>query len=140
MRGGAPISRRRFFSESYLERPIEKALERVHGKSVRRERVFEVTTFTSRSPHSVPGFIGQIVERGEDAGFERAFFTLTRKLSLLLYRIGLELTPLGAADSARIENPASWGGYYEATPKFYAINRDSLTKRFAARRRLAAHA
>jgi hypothetical protein len=129
-----------FFSERYLDWPIEKALERVHGRGVRRERVFEVTTFASRSPHSVPWFIGQIVEYGEEAGFEWAFFTLTRRLSLLLYRIGLELAPLGAADCARIENLASWGSYYEAAPEVYAINRDSLTKRFAARRRLVANA
>ena len=129
-----------FFSERYLDRPIEKTLERLHGGVVRRERVFEISSFASRSPHSVPCFISQIIEYGEDAGFEWAFFTLTRRLSRLLERIGLELTPLALANSARVEAPSSWGSYYETAPQVFAGNRNSLTTRFDARRRLVANA
>jgi hypothetical protein len=129
-----------FFSERYLDSPIEAALGRLRGEVVRRDRVFEISTFASRSPHSVPCFIGRVIEYGEDAGFEWGFFTLTNRLSLLLKRIGLELTPLGSATSARIDAPSSWGSYYETDPKVCAGNRDSLTTRFAARRRLVANA
>jgi hypothetical protein len=129
-----------FFSERYLNSPIEAALGRLRGEVVRRDRVFEISTFASRSPHSVPCFVGQVIEYGEDAGFEWGFFTLTHRLSLLLNRIGLELTPLGAATSARMDDSSSWGNYYETDPKVYAGNRDSLTTRFATRRRLVANA
>jgi hypothetical protein len=129
-----------FFSERYLDSPIEAALGRLRGEVVRRDRVFEISTFASRSPHSVPCFIGRVIEYGEDAGFEWGFFTLTNRLSLLLNRIGLELSPLGSATSARIDAPSSWGSYYETDPKVCAGNRDSLTTRFAARRRLVANA
>ena len=73
-----------FFSERYLDSPIEAALGRLRGEVVRRDRVFEISTFASRSPHSVPCFIGRVIEYGEDAGFEWGFFTLTNRLSLLL--------------------------------------------------------
>jgi hypothetical protein len=129
-----------FFSERYLDLPIEKTLKRLHGGVVRRERVFEISTFASRSPHSVPCFISQIIEYGEDAGFEWAFFTLTRRLSRLLERIGLQLTPLALANSARVEAPSSWGSYYETAPQVFAGNQNSLTTHFDARRRLVANA
>ena len=129
-----------FFSERYLDSPIEATLERLLGDVVRRERIFEISTFASRSPHSVPCFIGRVIEYGEDAGFEWGFFTLTHRLSLLLNRIGLELTLLGSAARARMDDPSSWGSYYETDPRVYAGNRDSLTRRFAAPRRLVANA
>ena len=92
-----------FFSERYLDRPIEKTLERLHGGVVRRERVFEISTFASRSPHSVPCFISQIIEYGEDAGFEWAFFTLTRRLSRLLEsdRLGAYTVSFGQQRAGR---------------------------------------
>ena len=98
-----------FFSERYLDRPIEKTLERLHGGVVRRDRVFEISTFASRSPHSVPCFISQVIEYGEDAGFEWAFFTLTHRLSRLLNRIGLELAPLGVGNERAGRRPLVLG-------------------------------
>ena len=94
-----------FFSERYLNSPIEAALGRLRGEVVRRDQVFEISTFASRSPHSVPRFVGQVIEYGDDAGFEWGFFTLTHRLSLLLNRIGLELAPLGAATSTHGTTP-----------------------------------
>ena len=46
----------------------------------------------------------------------------------------------GLGNSARMDAPSSWGSYYETDPKVCAGNRDSLTTRFAARRRLVANA
>jgi hypothetical protein len=129
-----------FFSERYLDSSIESALTRSCGRVVTRERIFETSTFASRSPRSVPYFVNQIIEWGEASGFEWSFFTLTRRLSALLGRLGLELTPLGHADPARIDAPSSWGSYYAQDPKVYAVNRDSPSASFAAWRRQAANA
>jgi hypothetical protein len=129
-----------FFSERYLDAPIEAALTRVSGQSVMRDRVFEISTFASRSPHSIQPFVNDAINYADSVGFEWGFFTLTRRLRLLLDRFGLELSLLGAADASRIEEAAAWGSYYEKGPKVYAGNRDSLTPQLATRRRQAANA
>jgi len=129
-----------FFSECYLDQPIEAALTQATGRSVRRQSVFEISTFASRAPNLIVCFIGQIIEYGEAAGFDWAFFTLTRRLRLLLNRIGLDLTPLGSADSARLTDPTSWGSYYETDPGIYAGGRDSFSALFESRHRIASNA
>jgi hypothetical protein len=129
-----------FFSECYLDEPIEAVLTQATGHTVRRESVFEISTFASRAPHLIVCFIGQIIEFGEAAGFDWAFFTLTRRLQLLLDRIGLELRPLGSADIARVSEPTRWGSYYERDPRVYAGGRDSFSAFFECRHRIASNA
>src|SRR5208283_1288336 len=129
-----------FFSERYLDTTVEQALTRFQGHPVARNRIFETSTFASRSPRAVPLFIGQIIDWGETSGFEWSFFTITRRLSTLLDRLGLELAPLGRADPARIENADLWGSYYDQEPRVYAVNRDCQTGNYAARRRQAVDA
>jgi len=129
-----------FFSERYLDWPVDTALTRLDGRSVTRDRVFEISTFASRSPRSVPPFVSDLIESAEAAGFEWGFFTLTRRLRLLLDRLGLELERLGPAEAARIEDASSWGSYYEQEPEVYAGNRNSLKHYVAARRRPAVNA
>ncbi|HTO79143.1 MAG TPA: thermostable hemolysin [Methylocystis sp.] len=129
-----------FFSERYLDCPVDTALTRLDGRVVRRDRVFEISTFASRSPHSIPSFVSDLIDSAEAAGFEWGFFTLTRRLRLLLDRLGLELERLGPAEAARIEDAFFWGSYYEQEPEVYAGNRDSLRPYLAARRRQAVNA
>jgi len=129
-----------FFSECYLGSSIEAMLTRLNGEEVGRESIFEISTFASRAPNSVNSFIRQIIEYGEAAGFDWAFFTLTRRLRLLLDRIGLELTPLGSADISHVTDSSAWGSYYEKDPKVFAGNRDSLSALFRSRHRIAANA
>jgi Thermostable hemolysin len=129
-----------FFSERYLDWPVETVLARLDGRGVTRDRIFEISTFASRSPPSIPSFVSDIIDSAEAAGFEWGFFTLTRRLRLLLDRLGLELERLGPAEAARIEDASFWGSYYEQEPEVYAGNRDSLRPRFAARRRQAVNA
>jgi len=129
-----------FFSEHYLDAPVETTLARLCGQAVTRERIFETSTFASRSPRSAPHFVSQIIDWGAASGFEWSFFTLTRRLSTLLDRLGLELALLGRAHPERIEDAASWGNYYLQEPRVYAVNRDCLTGNFVARRRQAVNA
>ncbi len=129
-----------FFSECYLGSSIEAMLTRWSGEHVRRDSIFEISTFASRAPNSVNSFISQIIDYGEASGFDWAFFTLTRRLRLLLDRIGLELTPIASADISRVPDPSAWGSYYEKDPKVFAGNRDSLSALFRSRHRIAVNA
>lgn len=110
-----------FFSERYLDQPVEAALARATGRSLRRDDVYEVTTLASRSPRDLPAFIDDITTFGTRQGLSWCFFTLTRRLALLVRRRGLAPVHLADADPGRVSDPASWGRYYETEPKVYGV-------------------
>ena len=118
-----------FFSECYLEAPVDAALSALSRYPVRREKIFEVTSLASRSPHTVGSFLRKIIACGEAAGFEWAFFTATAPLKALLERMSLPLVPLAAADRSRV--PIRMLG--EATMRLsracYAVHRDVVGAR-----------
>ncbi|MBB6251206.1 thermostable hemolysin [Nitrospirillum iridis] len=105
-----------FFSECYLDNPVDRVLSVQAGRHVHRSQVFEVTTLASRSPSLCPRFVCQIARFGEVVGFEWSFFTATRRLRGLLNRLGLPVRELAAADPARLPNAGQWGRYYDQAP------------------------
>jgi hypothetical protein len=115
-----------FFSEAYLDAPIDLLLSAIRYHSVRRERIFEVTSLASRAPHLVGSFLRKIIACGEAADFEWAFFTATLPLKALLERLHLPLVTLADADRSRVANPDAWGSYYTLAPHVYAIHRDDV--------------
>jgi Thermostable hemolysin len=110
-----------FFSESYLDTPIEDVISAISARAVNRSAIFEVTTLASRAPLATAEFIAEIGSFGERAGFEWSFFTLTRRLHLLVTRLGIALTLLGEASRHRVADPERWGTYYACQPKVYAV-------------------
>jgi hypothetical protein len=115
-----------FFSEAYLDAPVDVLLSGLRPHPVRREKIFEVTSLASRAPHLVCSFLRKIVACGEAAGFEWAFFTATLPLKALLHRLGLPLLPLADADRSRVADPDTWGSYYALAPRVYAVHRDGI--------------
>ncbi|WP_051678695.1 thermostable hemolysin [Xanthobacter sp. 91] len=110
-----------FFSELYLDGPVEAALSRSTGRKLRRSDVYEVTTLASGAPHDLVPFIADIVAFGGANGLSWCFFTLTRRLSLLVRRRGLSPIYLGDADPVRVAHPEVWGRYYETEPKVFGV-------------------
>ena len=117
---------RGFFSEAYLDAPVDTLLSALGHAPVRREKIFEVTSLACRAPHLAGSFLRKIIACGEAAGFEWSFFTATAPLKALLERMRLPLLPLAEADSSRVANPQSWGSYYAFAPRVYAVHRDSI--------------
>jgi hypothetical protein len=110
-----------FFSERYLDLPIEQALGAASKRTIARGEIFEVTTFASRAPRATAGFIESVGNFGETNGFVWSFFTLTRRLHRLVERLGHPLTYLADADYRRIQDHERWGTYYASEPKVFAI-------------------
>jgi hypothetical protein len=110
-----------FFSERYLDTPIEDVVSAISARAVNRSAIFEVTTLASRAPLATAEFIAEIGSFGEKAGFGWSFFTLTRRLHLMVSRLGIALTYLGEADRRRIADSERWGTYYACQPKVYAV-------------------
>jgi hypothetical protein len=116
-----------FFSERYLDWPIEQALGAASKRAIARGEIFEVTTFASRAPRSTVGFIESVGRFGEANGFLWSFFTLTRRLHRLVERLGHPLTHLADADRRRIPGHERWGTYYDSEPKVFAIASTRIT-------------
>ena len=110
-----------FFSERYLDAPIEEVVSRLSMRAVNRSAIFEVTALASRAPLAAAEFIAEIGTFGEMAGFEWSFFTLTRRLHLMVGRLGIAPTFLAEADSRCIADSERWGTYYACQPKVYAV-------------------
>jgi hypothetical protein len=128
-----------FFSEVYLNAPIETLLSPLRRTPARRNKIFEVTSLASQAPHLVGGFLRKIIACGEAAGFDWAFFTATAPLTALLERLNLRLVPLGDANSVRVENPEIWGSYYAHAPRVCAVHRDSVAACLGRQTRVLAH-
>src|ERR1700730_6669247 len=97
-----------FFSERYLDAPVEEVVTKISTRPVKRSAIFEVTTLASRAPLATGEFISEIGTFGEEAGFEWSFFTLTRRFHLMVCR-------------RRIADSERWGTYYACEPKVYAV-------------------
>ncbi|SMF60140.1 Thermostable hemolysin [Tistlia consotensis] len=110
-----------FFSEAYLDRPIERLLAAEAGEPVAREAVFEVTTLASRSAEASPAFLRQLAVFGGRAGFRWSFFTATERLRRLLRGLGIPALELAPADPGRLADPERWGSYYSQAPRVCAV-------------------
>ena len=110
-----------FFSERYLDSPIQQVLGVTSKRTIARGEIFEVTTLASQAPRATANFIEAVGAFGESNGFLWSFFTLTRRLRLLVDRLGHSLTHLADADPRRIPDHERWGTYYASEPKVFAI-------------------
>lgn len=111
-----------FFSEIYLDQPIEAVLSQYWQPPATRDEIAEVTTLASVHPRAslalISGIIGYL--RGLDIRF--AFFTVTERLSFMLKRVGVPAQVLADATADRVANAQDWGQYYAANPKVMVIH------------------
>jgi Thermostable hemolysin len=122
---GVRFSDQDFFSECYLDLPVEIALQYRFGRAVQRRRIIEVCNLAGRKPGRSRSFIANFIEFAESAEFDWVIFTATKSLRALLERSGLKMTQLARADRFRVSNPSDWGSYYEHDPRVMAVHRDA---------------
>lgn len=118
---GLRFARDGFFSEQYLDQPIEQMLSVAYGGSVKRDELIEVTSLASRNVHHTISFIRSIVLHGQLLGCGWAFFTLTTRLSRMLSHLGVNLVHLAKAESHRVARSTDWGSYYSQAPSVFAF-------------------
>ena len=122
---GVRFSEHDFFSECYLDLPVEIALQHRFGLPVQRNRIIEVCNLAGRKPGRSQSFIASFIEFAESDEFDWVIFTATKSLRALLERSGLRMTQLGRAERFRVANPSDWGSYYEHDPRVMAVHRDA---------------
>lgn len=122
---GVRFSEQDFFSECYLDLPVEIALQCRFGRAVQRHRIVEVCNLAGRKPGRSQSFIADFIEFAELADFDWVIFTATKSLRALLERSGVRMTQLARAERFRVPNPSDWGSYYEHDPRVMAVHRDA---------------
>jgi hypothetical protein len=122
---GVRLSDDDFFSECYLDLPVEIALQHRFGLPVQRRRIIEVCNLAGRKPGRSLPFIASFIAFAESDEFDWVIFTATKSLRTLLERSGLRMTQLARAEHFRVPNPSDWGTYYEHDPRVMAVHRDA---------------
>lgn len=129
-----------FFSENYLDAPIEKILCELSRRPVGRDEIVEVSTLVSLAPAEVFKFIAEMISFGKANRFSWSFFTATARLRRIVEKLGLSPIYLADADQRRVVNFERWGNYYAEQPRVYAITSPSLAAGISASHQTERHA
>jgi len=111
-----------FFSEIYLDRPIEVVLSDHWYPPAARSEIAEVTTLAANRPCASHALFAAITGYLRDQGVRFAFFTVTERLHMMLKRVGVPAQHLASANIDRVNNPQDWGMYYATNPRVVAIH------------------
>lgn len=118
-----------FFSERYLDQPIEILLRPLWNAPVRREHIAEVTNLAGMKPRSSQILIAYVIHLCRQRSIQWAFFTAGERLRAALRRTGILTLDLGPALPERMDDPDAWGTYYATNPHVVAIHDSMITMR-----------
>jgi hypothetical protein len=110
-----------FFSEQYLELPLEQAIGQAAGRAVGRDAVLELGSVAASRPGALLMLLRGFAHVGLDSGYRWGVFTATSRLRRLAQRFAIDIADLGPASASRIANPQDWGRYYENDPRVCAV-------------------
>jgi hypothetical protein len=111
-----------FFSECYLDLPMEQVLQGHLGRRVHRDKIVEVSHLAAPGPGRSLAFVQNLIELLRTRDAEWAIFTATKPLRSLLRRNRLAMIELSCADRGRVPNPKSWGNYFKHDPRIMAVS------------------
>ena len=111
-----------FFSEVYLDQPIEVVLSKCWQPPATRDEIAEVTTLAAVHPNASHALFCAITGYLRSQNVRFAFFTVTERLAHLLKRVGVPAMELARASATRVANADLWGRYYANNPKVMAIH------------------
>jgi Thermostable hemolysin len=111
-----------FFSECYLDLPMELLLRDQFERTVRRDKIVEVSHLAAPCSGRSLVFVKNLIEMLRTRDAEWAIFTATKPLRGLLRRNRLAMTELGCADRSRVPHPECWGNYFKHDPRIMAVN------------------
>ena len=110
-----------FFSEVYLDSPVENRLSELIREPVARDRILEVTTLAATRPGSTFALIDFVIAHALEARFRWGLFTATRTLRTMLGRGGIALIDVAGATRSDVSDPDRWGTYYDSDPRVCAL-------------------
>lgn len=110
-----------FFSEQYLDQPIESVIALAAAQPVTRSGIVELSSLAARRPTGLLALLRGFAEFGLATGRQWGVFTATARMRHLAARIGVPVIDLGKATPDRLQNPQDWGTYYAHDPRICAV-------------------
>jgi hypothetical protein len=110
-----------FFSEQYLDLPLEQAISATRGHAVPRSAVLELGSVAASRPGALVMLLRGFAHVGLEDGYRWGVFTATDRLRRLAQRFSIDIADLGPASARRISNPQDWGRYYDHDPRVCAV-------------------
>lgn len=111
----------RFFSERYLDTPIEQRLRDLTGTCVARAGIAEIGNLAFASTGQARWLIAAITAYLYAADYRWVLFTAVTPLYNAFRRLGLAPLHVAPADPARLaDGGRSWGSYYSLNPQVWA--------------------
>ena len=109
---------RSFFSEQYLDRPVEDALLPLAGNGVDRNQIVEVGGLASARPSAGKELMSHAPWLVLGLGYRFALITATEQVRYLVAKIGMDFHTIAAASRERLQEDqrAGWGQYYANNP------------------------
>ncbi|MDA8093777.1 MAG: thermostable hemolysin [Betaproteobacteria bacterium] len=118
--GGRGAQSTRLFAEQYFDEPAQALASARLGHAVSRSSIAEVGNLAIVSPGQARLIIAASTAFMAAAGYRWVLFTAIRPLANAFARLGLRPMVLADADPRRLpDDGASWGTYYQASPKVY---------------------
>lgn len=112
----------RLFLEQYFARPIEEEVSQHADEAVDRGTIAEIGNLVATRRGSSQLLFITVTAILQKAGFEWVVFTATPQVEKSVRRLGIDLTVLGEANPAALNNAgaADWGIYYNCKPRVVA--------------------
>lgn len=122
--GIRPAREGRLFLETYLDEPVEQAIENKVGVPLQREQIVEVGNLAAIYPGAVRWMIVALTVKLYEENYEWVVFTGTAALRNAFYKLGLRPVVIGPAKPERLDagERARWGSYYDTRPMVMAGN------------------
>jgi hypothetical protein len=112
------------FLETYLDEPVEQAIECKTGSRPQRGSIVEVGNLAAIYPGAVRWMIVALTVKLYEENYEWVAFTGTAALRNAFYKLGLRPVVIGEAAPERLDagERARWGSYYGTRPLVMAGN------------------
>lgn len=115
------------FIEQYLSAPVEQVLGQ-HGMDAKRSQLIEIGHLYAINRQSLLQLFVLMVYALDQLNYRYLLCAATTQVRSILSRHGIELTELGEAKAEALgEDAASWGSYYETSPKVCLMDLAAVT-------------
>lgn len=110
-----------FFSQCYMDEPIDAEITSAAGVRVERTRLVEIGSLAAFRPGSAPALFHGIIGYSRSRGIQAAVFTATLPVRRKIAHAGLRVIEIRRAARDRVADPEAWGTYYDHDPMVCAI-------------------
>ncbi|MFW2422447.1 MAG: thermostable hemolysin [Porticoccaceae bacterium] len=119
--GLRPAGEEQLFLENYLDNPIESTIASAAAQPIMRDSIVEIGNLVATQRVGSQLLFIVMTAALAEAGFHWITFTATPQVVKLIVRLGFTPLDLGAANPDRlIDEGASWGSYFQTSPRIQA--------------------